>query len=65
MDCSGTRNEFSEEYINDESSKCDLPSTSSTGSDAWLTPTFECNWGGVFCNNQNGTDNRFVERIQF
>ena len=29
-------------------------------SDAWLTPSLECDWGGVACN-----DDEFVNRIDF
>jgi hypothetical protein len=30
------------------------------GSDAWLTPSSECNWGGLLCNEENQ-----VSRIDF
>jgi hypothetical protein len=29
-------------------------------SDAWLTPSLECDWGGAACN-----DDQFVQRIDF
>ena len=35
--------------IADANAKCDIEIIPGTGSDAWLTPSLECEWGGAVC----------------
>lgn len=38
---------------------CEIEPVAGTGSDAWLTPSHECDWGGIACN-----DGMKVERLE-
>jgi hypothetical protein len=46
--------------ISDANQACQI-NVPGGGSDAWLTPKHECNWGGIACNR----DGKFIERIEF
>lgn len=60
FECSAPEDFSSEESITEANEDCNIAVPGSNGTDAWLTPSSECDWGGVACN-----DLGFVERIDF
>lgn len=58
--CSAPSDFSSETSIAEANANCNIVAQDGTGSDAWLTPSSECDWGGAAC-----TDSGFIERIDF
>jgi hypothetical protein len=55
----GAPSEFTPSAIEAANQACSIAAVEGGGTDAWLTPSSECEWGGVACSNG------IVERIDF
>ena len=61
FECTAPTNFSSAEAIQEANDACDLNVTGNPlPVDAWLTPSSECDWGALACN-----DAGFIERIDF
>ena len=58
--CNAPSDFGSEEAIAEANANCNLVVEGSNSSDAWLTPSSECDWGGVAC-----TASGFIDRLDF
>jgi hypothetical protein len=60
FECNAPSDFSSEEAIAEANADCDIVAAGSDGSDAWLTPSSECDWGGASCSGAG-----FIERLDF
>jgi hypothetical protein len=60
FECSAPPDFSSQESIAEANANCDIIVPGSESSDAWLTPSSECDWGGAACSESG-----FIERIDF
>jgi hypothetical protein len=60
FECSAPSNFSSQEAIAEANANCNILTDGGGGTDAWLTPSSECDWGGVAC-----TASGFIEKIDF
>lgn len=62
IECTAPTDFSSEEAIAIADDNCNIEPVPGSGSEAWLTPSDECQWGGVVCEPLEGGQ---VERIDF
>jgi hypothetical protein len=55
LQCSAPSSFDSQDAIAAANAACDIAPVDGAGTDAWLTPETECQWGGVVCDPINGT----------
>lgn len=58
--CNAPSDFSSEESIAEANANCEIVAMGSASSDAWLTPSSECDWGGAAC-----TATGLIERLDF
>lgn len=52
LDCNAPSDLSSEQDVREANNRCSKEPQPNSGSDAWLTPGDECEWGGVICNDE-------------
>eukprot|EP00957_Ditylum_brightwellii_P103166 7862742-Ditylum_brightwellii.AAC.1 len=52
-ECNSPTNPNDVVEVNEKNKQCGIRATDNSHSDAWLTPSNECLWGGLACDNMN------------
>ncbi len=56
LECSAPASFNNTAAIDAANTACNIQSFPDSGSDAWLTPSDECQWGGVVCNDDGNVE---------